>query len=102
MVESNQKPAPIDKYKRTKMIITLGPAVETYEEILAIIQAGANGVRLNCSHGSPEERTERIKLIRKASKASNKPVAIILDLQGPKLRLGSFEGVISIKAGRTD
>jgi pyruvate kinase len=100
MVDSNQKPAPIDKYKRTKMIITLGPSIETYEEILAIIQAGANGIRLNCSHGSPEERRERINFIRKASKASNKPVAVILDLQGPKLRLGNFEGVITIKAGQ--
>lgn len=100
MVVTNQKPAPIDKYKRTKMIITLGPAVETYEEILAIIQAGANGVRLNCSHGSTEERAKQVKLIKKAAEASNKPVAIILDLQGPKLRLGGFEGVATIKTGQ--
>ena len=100
MVESISKPAPLNKYKRTKMITTLGPSTDTYEEILAMLQAGANGVRLNCSHGSLDEKAIQITHAKKAANALAKPISIIMDLQGPKLRLGEFEGVISIKAGQ--
>ena len=92
---------PLTKFKRTKIIATLGPATNSYEAVLALIKAGANGLRLNFSHGTHEERVEQIKWIRQAAKEYGKPVAIIQDLQGPKLRLGDFEGIINIQAGQS-
>ena len=92
---------PIDKFKRTKIIATIGPSTDSYEKILALIKAGANGLRLNFSHGTHEERVQQIKWIRKASKEYGKPVAIIQDLQGPKIRLGDFDGVFTVQDGQS-
>jgi len=92
---------PLTNYKRTKIIATVGPSTSTYRDIYNLIAAGTNGLRLNFSHGTNEERHQQIAWIRKASKELNKPVAIIQDLQGPKIRLGDFEGVIEVKAGQT-
>jgi|AntRauTorckE6833_2_1112554.scaffolds.fasta_scaffold00163_36 pyruvate kinase len=92
---------PIDKFKRTKIIATIGPATNSYEHILKLIESGANGLRLNFSHGTYEERDEQIKWIRKASAEYGKPVAIIQDLQGPKIRLGDFDGVVTIQKGQS-
>ncbi len=91
---------PLKKFKRTKIIATLGPASDSYETILGLIQNGANGIRLNFSHGTHEERTRQIDWIRKASNACGKPVAIIQDLQGPKIRLGDFDGVVTVQKGQ--
>jgi pyruvate kinase len=91
----------LSSYKRTKIIATVGPSTSTYQSIYDLIAAGANGLRLNFSHGTNEERHQQIEWIRKASKELNKPVSIIQDLQGPKIRLGDFEGVIEVKAGQT-
>ncbi len=91
---------PLDKYKRTKIIATIGPATDNYEAVLAAIKAGANGIRLNFSHGDHEEHGRRIKWVRKASRETGKPVAIIQDLQGPKIRLGDFEGIINVQEGQ--
>jgi len=90
----------LNKLKRTKIIATIGPATDSYEAILGMIQAGANGLRLNFSHGVNEERTRQIKWIRRAAQASGKPVAIIQDLQGPKIRLGDFEGSVEVAKGQ--
>jgi len=90
---------PISAFKRTKIIATVGPATHSYESIRSLIAAGANGLRLNFSHGTHEERREQIAWIRQASRELGKPVAIIQDLQGPKIRLGEFEGIITVKAG---
>jgi len=92
---------PLAKFKRTKIIATIGPATNSYESVLELIKAGANGLRLNFSHGSYEERTQQVEWIRKASREYGKPVAIIQDLQGPKLRLGDFEGIINVRAGQS-
>ncbi len=92
---------PLEKYKRTKIIATVGPATDSYESILSAIKAGANGLRLNFSHGSYEERERQITWIRKASREYGKPVAIIADLQGPKIRLGDFEGIINVQEGQS-
>src|SRR6185436_4197 len=91
---------PITAFKRTKIIATLGPSTDSYESIYELIKAEANGLRLNFSHGTHEERLRQIPWIRKASRELGKPVAIIQDLQGPKIRLGDFEGVINIEAGK--
>jgi pyruvate kinase len=90
---------PLASFKRTKIIATIGPASDTYEIIHDLIEAGVNGVRLNFSHGTHEERLVQIPWVRKASEAIGKPVAIIQDLQGPKVRLGDFDGMIPVKTG---
>lgn len=90
---------PLRSFKRTKIIATIGPASDTYEKIHDLIKAGVNGVRLNFSHGTQEERLVQIPWVRKASQALGKPVAIIQDLQGPKIRLGDFDGIITVKTG---
>ncbi|HYH36276.1 MAG TPA: pyruvate kinase [Candidatus Saccharimonadales bacterium] len=91
---------PLTSFKRTKIIATVGPSTNTYETILALIEAGANGIRLNFSHGTKAERTQQIQWIRKASLAYGKPVAIIQDLQGPKIRLGDFDGIVTVAKGQ--
>ena len=102
MQHATQKPftVPLSQLKRTKIIATVGPATHSYEAVLAMIKAGANGIRLNFSHGTYEERDQQIKWIRKAAKTYGKPVAIIADLQGPKVRLGDFEGVVTVQTGQ--
>lgn len=92
---------PLKRYKRTKIIATLGPSTDSYEAIKRLIEDGANGIRLNFSHGSHDERTRQIQWIRKASRELKKPVAIIQDLQGPKIRLGEFDDIITVQAGQT-
>lgn len=90
---------PVSAYKRTKIVATVGPATDSYEAIKQLIDAGANGLRLNFSHGTHAEHAQRIEWIRQASLELDKPVAIIQDLQGPKIRLGDFEGEIAVKKG---
>ena len=88
----------LDDFKRTKMVATVGPATDSKDLIYEMLKNGVNGFRLNFSHGTYEERDRQIKWIRQASnKYHNKPAAIIQDLQGPKIRLGDFEGFIPIK-----
>jgi pyruvate kinase len=92
---------PLKRYKRTKIIATVGPATDSYEGIRRLIEDGANGLRLNFSHGNHTERTQQIQWIRKASRELKKPVAIIQDLQGPKIRLGEFDDIITVQKGET-
>jgi pyruvate kinase len=92
---------PLSQFKRTKIIATVGPSTNNYKAILGLITAGANGIRLNFSHGSHEERQQQIGWIRKAAKSIGKPVAIIQDLQGPKIRLGDFDGIINVRSGQS-
>ena len=77
-------------FKRTKILATIGPSVFGAEKIEEIIMAGVNGCRLNCSHGTNEERDEQIKWIRDAAAKKGRSVAILQDLQGPKIRLGAI------------
>jgi pyruvate kinase len=78
-------------FKRTKILATVGPITSTPEMLEDLIKAGANGLRLNFSHGDYEERTQQIQWIREASARVGKPVAILQDLQGPKIRLGMLK-----------
>lgn len=75
-------------FKRTKILATIGPSTNSAEKVEEIIMAGVNGCRLNCSHGSNEERNQQIQWIRKAAEKKGRSVAILQDLQGPKIRLG--------------
>lgn len=86
-------------FKRTKILATLGPVTSTPEKIEELMQAGVNGFRLNFSHGTHEERDEQIPWIRAASQKAGKPVAILQDLQGPKIRLGSLNENVTVKTG---
>jgi pyruvate kinase len=90
----------VAEYKRTKILATIGPSTNSYEAILELIKAGANGLRLNFSHGTEEERVQQIKWIREASNECGKPVAIVQDLQGPKIRLGDFEDRVDVRRGQ--
>lgn len=80
----------MDRY--TKIVATLGPASQKEDTIRQLILAGMNVARLNFSHGSHQQHRERVNSIRKLSAELNKPVAILQDLQGPKIRTGTLEG----------
>ncbi|WXH33341.1 Pyruvate kinase [Myxococcus stipitatus] len=86
--------------RKAKIICTLGPASSSLEAIEGLIRAGMNVARLNFSHGTHDEHRERVALIRKAARRLKLPVAILQDIQGPKIRLGKFEGgQLAVKAG---
>ena len=87
-------------FKRTKILATVGPSVFTEDKIKDMVYAGVNGFRLNFSHGSYEERDEQIRMIRKYAAERGKSVAILQDLQGPKIRLGELkDNHLDLKAG---
>jgi pyruvate kinase len=77
--------------RRAKIVATLGPATSSYENIRAIIEAGVDVARMNLSHGSYDVHEEVYQNVRKAAADTGKAVAILVDLQGPKIRLGKFE-----------
>lgn len=86
--------------RRTKILATLGPATDSIEKIEAIIKAGANVVRMNFSHGQAEDHIERAKRVREAASNLKKYVAILGDLQGPKIRVARFkDGAIELTVG---
>jgi pyruvate kinase len=79
------------KHHKTKIVATVGPACETYDQLKALVIAGVNVFRLNFSHGSHEDKKKIIDNIRGINKELNCTVAILGDLQGPKLRVGEIE-----------
>ncbi|MGB3264410.1 MAG: pyruvate kinase [Microcoleus sp.] len=86
--------------RRTKIVATIGPATSNPQVLRNLIEAGATTLRLNFSHGTEEDHLRSIRLIRQTSFELNQPVAILQDLQGPKIRLGRFEtGSITVKNG---
>ncbi|MBD2210014.1 pyruvate kinase [Nostoc linckia FACHB-104] len=89
-----------DSLRRTKIVATIGPATSSPEMLKAIIEAGATTLRLNFSHGTHADHQRSIRLIRQTAFELNQPVAILQDLQGPKIRLGRFEnGSIVVAKG---
>ncbi|MEO8769329.1 MAG: pyruvate kinase [Ferruginibacter sp.] len=86
--------------KRTKIVATVGPSCDTYEGLLSLVKAGVNVFRLNFSHGAHEDKKAVIENIRKIIKTEPYNIAILGDLQGPKLRVGELEnGKIELKDG---
>jgi len=77
--------------RRAKIVCTMGPAVESTEKVAELIAVGMNMARLNLSHGGYDEHQNRLDLVRNAAAAANRPVAILVDLQGPKIRLARFK-----------
>jgi len=87
--------------KKTKIIATIGPVSEQKNILEKLIELGVDGARLNFSHGSHQEQGNRIKLIRSIEKKLNKHVAIIADIQGPKIRIGNLpESGVELRAGQ--
>jgi len=76
--------------RRAKIVATLGPATSSYDDIKAIIDAGVDVARMNLSHGSYDVHEGVYANVRRAADDAGKPVAILVDLQGPKIRLGKF------------
>ncbi len=83
--------------RKAKIVATLGPASDSLEKIVELIKAGLNVARINMSHGTYEAHTKVIKNIREASKIANQEVAILLDLQGPKIRVDKLPQNLILK-----
>src|SRR4029077_14877162 len=74
--------------KRTKIVATVGPACDTLEKLTALVKAGVNVFRLNFSHGNYDDKLKVIEFIRQINKTQPVNIAVLADLQGPKLRVG--------------
>jgi pyruvate kinase len=85
--------------RRTKIVVTLGPSCATEERVIALAQAGMNGARLNFSHGTHDQHAEYARMVRKAQEEVGRPIALIADLQGPKLRVGELEAPMQLADG---
>ncbi|MET7760815.1 pyruvate kinase [Streptomyces sp. NPDC005393] len=86
--------------RRSKIVCTLGPAVDSYDQLKSLIEAGMNVARFNMSHGSHPEHEERYHRVRKASEETGRAVGVLVDLQGPKIRLGTFaDGPVELVRG---
>jgi pyruvate kinase len=85
--------------RRTKIVATLGPASATPELVLGLARAGMDGARLNFSHGTHEQHAENAALVRAAQEEMGRPIALIADLQGPKLRIGELSQTITLGEG---
>jgi pyruvate kinase len=86
--------------RRTKIVATIGPASRKPDVLARMVEAGMDVARLNFSHGSFEEHEENVQLLRDAADRAGRPVAILQDLPGPKLRLGRFrDGTVELKPG---
>lgn len=90
----------IIKRGKTKIVATLGPATSSKEMILKLIQAGTSVFRLNTSHGDVKQHLENLKAIRNISKELNVYVPVLVDLQGPKIRVGNILETVCIKEGQ--
>ena len=86
--------------RRTKIVATLGPASDSPEGLRALIAAGVDAVRLNLSHGTHADHAERAWLVREIAAEIGRPVALIADLQGPKLRVGELSAPIVLTKGQ--
>jgi len=90
----------MNAFVRTKIVCTIGPATESVETLKALIGAGMDIARINCSHGDREQHTRLIANVRAASAQSGEPVAILMDLSGPKIRTGTVAGgALELKKG---
>ncbi|MBD0743385.1 pyruvate kinase [Streptomyces sp. CBMA152] len=86
--------------RRAKIVCTLGPATDTYDQIKALVEAGMDVARFNLSHGTYADHEERYHRVRKASDETGRSIGVLADLQGPKIRLGRFrEGPVLLERG---
>jgi pyruvate kinase len=100
MLRASQR-TPLRRRRRTKIIATLGPASSSAEVIERLYRAGADVFRLNFSHGSHADHAERIAIIRALERKLERPIGILADVQGPKLRVGRFQaGRVQLQTGQ--
>jgi pyruvate kinase len=85
--------------RRTKIVATIGPASATPETLAALIDAGMDGARLNLSHGTRDDHARTARLVREVEAAAGRPIALIADLQGPKLRVGDLDADVTLADG---
>jgi len=88
------------RHRRAKILVTLGPASSSAEQIRHLFEAGVDAFRFNFSHGTHEDHAARYRAVRNVEKTSERPISIVLDLQGPKLRIGRFrQGAVGLTTG---
>ena len=87
-----QAPDALDRSRRAKIVATLGPSCSTIDTFRELVRAGLDVARLNFSHGSHEQKAELIAMVRQVAREENKPICILADLQGPKIRTGRLVG----------
>ncbi|HUZ15382.1 MAG TPA: pyruvate kinase [Gaiellaceae bacterium] len=85
--------------RRTKIVATLGPAADSRERLRALLDAGVDAVRFNLSHGTHADHSERAWLVREIAAELGRPIALIADLQGPKLRIGELDAPVVLRSG---
>ncbi len=85
--------------RRTKIVCTLGPASSSRESIETLVTAGMDAARLNFSHGTHSDHAERARLVREVQEKAGRPLALIADLQGPKLRIGDLAEPVELRGG---
>jgi len=88
--------------RKAKIVATVGPASQSEEVLERLIRAGMNVARMNFSHGTQEQHSARIALIRKVSEKLGVAVGILQDLQGPKIRVGELTAPIQLSEGNVD
>jgi pyruvate kinase len=86
--------------RRAKIVATLGPTTSTPAAIAALVSAGIDVARVNASHGTPEQRASLIALVRAAAQHAGRPVAVLMDLQGPRIRVGNLAAPIQLVPGQ--
>jgi pyruvate kinase len=86
--------------RRTKIVATIGPSSESPERLRALVGAGMNAARLNLSHGKHDEHLRRVQTIREVENETGRPIALIADLQGPKLRVGDLAEPVLLERGQ--
>ena len=86
--------------RRTKIVATIGPACSTPETLKKLVRAGVDGARLNLSHGTHDQHREWARLVRDTETELGRPIALIADLQGPKLRIGDLDEPVSLRRGQ--
>ena len=91
----------MNDFRRTKIVATLGPASSSADSIIGLMKAGVNVFRLNFSHGTRDMHKSNIDLIREESGRLGRPVGVLQDLQGPKIRVATFEeGKVALEPGQ--
>jgi pyruvate kinase len=90
----------IHRKRKAKIVATLGPSSSDLDTVRALFDAGADVFRLNFSHGTHAQHQERVEIIRRVERDTGRPIAVLLDLQGPKLRIGTLaDGPVALQAG---
>src|SRR4051794_33623543 len=86
--------------RRTKIVATLGPAWEQPQQMAALLDAGVNVVRINASHGTPEIRTRWVHDLRGVMEGRRDATAVLIDLQGPRIRVGDLQAALHLEGGQ--